>query len=211
MIFSNQIEFCQGFFLYKNWIFHQNNEIWNRVQSSSKSIFTGFLSDFETKTNETSSTIDSQKEFHRNPTIGTLGSTLPKNPESGKSSSADVIDLWTWGDQPGKDQLEHCLNLLCQVSPKEKSKFSGKRVNLTNFFYFPELFRNNKNYATMRPEQRFTRTGSGKGQPSLNVTTSPNAGTVKRPPRPRIKSTPKTIPTSKKSRKKRPKFRELKA
>ena len=104
------------------------------MQSSSKSIFTGFLSDFETKTNETSSTIDSQKEFNRNPTIGTLGSTLPKNPESGKSSSADVIDLWTWGDQPGKDQLEHCLNLLCQVSPKEKSKFSGKRVNLTIFF-----------------------------------------------------------------------------
>ena len=81
------------------------------------------MSDFETKTNETSSTIDSQKEFHRNPIIGTLGSTLPKNPESGKSSSADVIDLWTWGDQPGKDQLEHCLNLLCQVRPKKKSEF----------------------------------------------------------------------------------------
>ena len=110
------------------------------MQSSSKSIFTGFLSDFETKTNETSSTIDSQKEFHRNPTIGTLGSTLPKNPESGKSSSADVIDLWTWGDQPGKDQLEHCLNLLCQVSPKENSKFSGKRVNLTGFFLFSGTF-----------------------------------------------------------------------
>ena len=78
-------------------------------------------------------------------------------------------------------------------------------------YFFPELFRNNKNYATMPPEQRFTRTGSGKGQPSSNVTTSPNAGTVKRPPRPRIKSTPKTTPTSKKSRKKRPKFRELKA
>ena len=109
------------------------------MQSSSKSIFTGFLSDFETKTNETSSTIDSQKEFHRNPTIGTLGSTLPKNPESGKSSSADVIDLWTWGDQPGKDQLEHCLNLLCQVllSPKKNfSLFSGKRDNLTRFFIF---------------------------------------------------------------------------
>ena len=102
------------------------------MQSSSKSIFTGFLSDFETKTNETSSTIDSQKEFHRNPTIGTLGSTLPKNPESGKSSSADVIDLWTWGDQPGKDQLEHCLNLLCQVSSNKKSKF----FNLMNFFVF---------------------------------------------------------------------------
>ena len=121
-------------------MFQQNtNEIWNCVQSSSKSIFTGFLSDFETKTNETSSTIDSQKEFHRNPTIGTLGSTLPKNPESGKSSSADVIDLWTWGDQPGKDQLEHCLNLLCQVllSPKKFfSLFSGKRDNLTRFFIF---------------------------------------------------------------------------
>ena len=97
------------------------------MESSSKSIFTGFLSDFETKTNETSSTIDSQKEFHRNPTIGTLGSTLPKNPESGKASSADVIDLWTWGDQPGKDQLEHCLNLLCQVSPKKNRKISISR------------------------------------------------------------------------------------
>ena len=71
--------------------------------------------------------MDSQKENYRRRSsspcrkfTGTLSSTLPKD-QGGteKSNSNDLIDMWTWGEQPGKDQLEQCLQLLCEVSLSE--------------------------------------------------------------------------------------------
>ena len=42
-----------------------------------------------------------------------------------------MIDSWTWGDQPETDQLEHCLNLLCQ----EQQKLCNDAAGTTLYSY----------------------------------------------------------------------------
>ena len=98
----------------------------------------------DAKTNDTSSSVDSQlkdsasNSFRRrhssegvDPTKYT--STLPKEPivKSVEISSSEIIESWTWGSRPNEQKLRECLHLICQ----EQQKMCGDASGTTLYSY----------------------------------------------------------------------------
>ena len=98
----------------------------------------------DAKTNETSSSVDSQlkdssNSFRRRHSSEGVeakfdhGSTLPKEPplKCADISSSEIIDSWTWGSRPKEEKLRECLQLICQ----EQQKMCGDASGTTLYSY----------------------------------------------------------------------------
>ena len=88
--------------------------------------------DVESKTNDTSSSIDSQTKdatARLMQTRRSSGRKLRSDPIA--ISSNDIMDLWTWGSQPSPDQLKDCLQILCQ----EQKRLCGDAAGTTLYSY----------------------------------------------------------------------------
>ena len=87
----------------------------------------------ESKTNDTSSSIDSQtKDATLSQTNRRYSSRKLREINSTPSvSSTEVMDLWTWGNQPTPEQLKDCLQILCQ----EQKRLCGDAAGTTLYSY----------------------------------------------------------------------------
>jgi E3 ubiquitin-protein ligase HERC2 len=90
----------------------------------------------DTKTNETSSSVDSQAGTNKD---STLQNGFRRRNSSGKRfhssseelNSSEIIDLWTWGSRPSREQLHDCLGLLC----REQQRLCGNASGTTLYSY----------------------------------------------------------------------------
>ena len=99
----------------------------------------------DAKTNETSSSVDSQIKdssnspgFPRRHSSGggvdaKFSSTLPKDSavKCTEINSGEMIESWTWGSRPKEEKLRECLQLICQ----EQQKICGDASGTTLYSY----------------------------------------------------------------------------
>ena len=96
----------------------------------------------ESKTNDTSSSIDSQaptkidsssilRETNRTNERKLLRSDPTSSSSTSNISSNDIMELWTWGTQPTRNQLKDCLQILCQ----EQKRLCGDAAGTTLYSY----------------------------------------------------------------------------
>ena len=96
----------------------------------------------DAKTNETSSSVDSQikdssNSFRRRHSSegvdAKFSSTLPKDSavKCTEINSGEMIESWTWGSRPKEEKLRECLQLICQ----EQQKICGDASGTTLYSY----------------------------------------------------------------------------
>ena len=90
----------------------------------------------ESKTNDTSSSIDSQTKIDSSTILRETNRSndrkiLRSDPSTSNISSNDIMDLWTWGTQPTPNQLKDCLQILCQ----EQKRLCGDAAGTTLYSY----------------------------------------------------------------------------